>query len=174
MNIPPLQGLADNTYDFVVSFQVIEHIQDDGLYLKEIHRVLKPGGKALITTPNRSMSLTRNPWHIREYLPKELSSLASKTFRKVEMKGITGNEKVMKYYEENKKSVERITRWDFLKLQYRLPAAVLRVPYELLNRWNRNKLQDTNNTLVSQIHHEDYIAVDDATNALDLFLIAEK
>jgi 2-polyprenyl-3-methyl-5-hydroxy-6-metoxy-1,4-benzoquinol methylase len=174
MNIPPLQGLADNTYDFVVSFQVIEHIQDDGLYLKEIHRVLKPGGRALITTPNRSMSLTRNPWHIREYLPKELSALASKTFRKVEVKGITGNEKVMKYYEENKKSVERITRWDFLKLQYRLPAAVLRVPYELLNRWNRNKLQDSNNSLVSQIHHNDYIAVDDATHALDLFLIAEK
>jgi 2-polyprenyl-3-methyl-5-hydroxy-6-metoxy-1,4-benzoquinol methylase len=174
MNIPPLQGLPDNTYDFVVSFQVIEHIQDDGLYLKEIHRVLKPGGRAFITTPNRSMSLTRNPWHIREYLPKELSDLASTIFRKVEMKGITGNEKVMAYYEENKKSVERITRWDFLKLQYRLPAAVLRVPYELLNRWNRNKLQDSNNSLVSQIHHNDYLFVDDATHALDLFLIAEK
>jgi hypothetical protein len=63
---------------------------------------------------------------------------------------------------------------DFLKLQYRLPAAVLRVPYELLNRWNRNKLQDSNNSLVSQIHHNDYLFVDDATHALDLFLIAEK
>src|SRR5438128_2357680 len=27
MNIPPLHGLTDNTYDFVISFQVIEHIQ---------------------------------------------------------------------------------------------------------------------------------------------------
>jgi ubiquinone/menaquinone biosynthesis C-methylase UbiE len=174
MNIPPLSGLPDNTYDFVVSFQVIEHIEDDGLFLKEIHRVLKPGGRALITTPNRSMSLTRNPWHTREYLPGELSKLAAQIFKKVEMKGITGNARVMGYYEENKKSVQRITRWDILKLQYRLPASILRIPYELLNRWNRNKLQHANNTLVSQIHHDDYLAVDDATHALDLFLIAEK
>ena len=71
MNIPPLTGLADNAYDVVVSFQVIEHIQDDGLFLQEINRVLKPGGIALLTTPNRKLSLTRNPWHIREYLPSE-------------------------------------------------------------------------------------------------------
>ena len=105
MNLPPLTSLGDNTYDFVVSFQVIEHIENDALYLKEIHRVLKTGGVALITTPNRKMSLSRNPWHVREYLPDELSALARKFFSNVEMKGITGNEKVMKYYEENKKSV---------------------------------------------------------------------
>lgn len=174
MNIPPLGGLPDNTFDFVVSFQVIEHIEDDALYLREIHRVLKPGGKVLITTPNRSMSLTRNPWHIREYLPSELNTLAGKIFRKVEMKGIAGNEKVMGYYEENKRSVNRITRWDVLKLQYRLPASLLRIPYELLNRWNRNKLQSDNNSLVTHIHHTDYLVTDDAGNALDLLLIAEK
>ncbi|HTF18679.1 MAG TPA: class I SAM-dependent methyltransferase, partial [Chryseolinea sp.] len=76
MNIPPLQGLQDNTFDTVLSFQVIEHIDDDYGYLKEIHRVMKPGAVALITTPNRKMSLTRNPWHIREYLADELSALA--------------------------------------------------------------------------------------------------
>src|SRR5690606_33526142 len=138
-NLPPLP-FADNTYDVVISFQVIEHIQDDKLFLSEIHRVLKPGGVALITTPNRRMSLSRNPWHIREYLPQELLGLAQNNFREAEMKGITGNEKVMKYYEENRKSVQRIMKWDFLNLQYRLPAALLRIPYEILNRWNRNKL----------------------------------
>jgi ubiquinone/menaquinone biosynthesis C-methylase UbiE len=174
MNIPPLHGLPDNTYDFVISFQVIEHIQNDALYLREIQRVLKPGGKALITTPNRSMSLTRNPWHIREYLPAELSKLAATIFKGVEMKGITGNTKVMDYYAQNKRSVERFTRWDILKLQYRLPAAMLRIPYEILNRWNRNKLQTANNNLVTDIHHSDYIVVNDATHALDLLLIATK
>jgi ubiquinone/menaquinone biosynthesis C-methylase UbiE len=174
MNIPPLGGIADNTYDFVVSFQVIEHIEDDRLYLQEIHRVLKPGGTALITTPNRSMSLTRNPWHIREYLPNELNKLAGSIFMRATIKGITGNEKVMAYYEQNKKSVHRITKWDFLKLQYRLPASVLRIPYELLNRWNRNKLQHADNSLVSNIHHQDYIQTDNASSALDLLLIAEK
>lgn len=174
MNIPPLASLPDNTYDFVVSFQVIEHIENDSLFVKEIHRVLKPGGLALLTTPNRKMSLTRNPWHIREYLPNELAALAAKFFPHVEMKGVTGNDKVMAYYEENKKSVRRITRFDVLNLQYRLPASVLRIPYEILNRWNRNKLQSTDTTLVQNIRHEDYIVVDDASNALDLLLIVRK
>jgi ubiquinone/menaquinone biosynthesis C-methylase UbiE len=174
MNIPPLSGLADHAFDFIASFQVIEHIQNDSLFLKEIHRVLKPGGTALITTPNRSMSLSRNPWHIREYLPEELKALGAQFFSNVEMKGITGNDKVMAYYEENKKSVQRVTRWDVLNLQNRLPASLLRIPYEMLNRWNRNKLQGTDNELVKSIRHEDYIVVDDASNALDLLMIVRK
>jgi len=174
MNIPPLDGLQENAYNCVFSFQVIEHIKDDFLFLKEIHRVMKPGGIALITTPNRTMSLSRNPWHIREYLADELKTLAQRIFSHVEMKGITGNEKVMTYYRENKKSVDRITRWDFLNLQYRLPAAVLKIPYEILNRWNRNKLQAGDNTLVTNIRHEDYIVVEDAATALDLLLIVTK
>lgn len=174
MNIPPLSSLANDTYDVVVSFQVIEHIQDDSLFLKEIHRVLKPGGTALVTTPNRKMSLSRNPWHIREYLSSELEGLARKIFREVTMKGITGNAKVMDYYQENKKSVERFTRWDILKLQYRLPAWILRIPYEILNRWNRNNLQAADHSLVKDIHHNDYEVVNDASNALDLLLIVKK
>lgn len=174
MNLPPLTSLQDNTFDFVVSFQVIEHIENDSLYLQEIHRVLRPGGTALITTPNRKMSLSRNPWHIREYLPQELSSLAKKYFAHVEMKGITGNDKVMKYYDENKKSVQRFTRFDIFNLQYRLPASILRIPYEILNRWNRNKLQSRDSTLVTDIKHQDYIVVDDASDALDLLLIVKK
>ena len=174
MNIPPLGGLEDNTYDSIVSFQVIEHIENDFLYLKEIHRVLKSGGIALLTTPNRKLSLSRNPWHVREYLADELRVLASKIFKQVEMKGITGNEKVMEYYEQNKKSVNRITRFDIFNLQYTLPASILRIPYEIINRYNRNKLQLGDNKLVANIHHEDYIVVDDASQALDLLLIVRK
>lgn len=173
-NIPPLTQFADKSFDRIFSFQVIEHIEDDHLFLKEINRVLKPGGIALITTPNRLRSLSRNPWHIREYTAGELTDLAKKYFSKVEMKGITGNEKVQQYYEQNKKSVDRIMRFDILDLQHRLPASVLRVPYELLNRFNRNKLKDSSDELVGSIRHEDYLLTDDAQTALDLFLIASK
>lgn len=172
-NIPPLP-YDDNTFDCVVSFQVIEHIADDHLYLKEISRVLKPGGLALITTPNRPMSLSRNPWHEREYTADELTSLAKKYFSKVEMKGITGNEKVMQYYDRNKKSVDKLMRWDIFDLQHKLPASVLRVPYEMLNRLNRNKLKDAADDLVASIRHEDYLLSDEPTQSLDLFLIAIK
>lgn len=174
MNLPPLQGLADNSFDCVLSFQVIEHIKNDRFYLQEIHRVLKPGGVALITTPNRKMSLSRNPWHIREYLADELKNLASGIFSKVQMKGITGNEKVMAYYEQNKKSVARMMRWDILNLQYNLPAWMLRFPYEVMNRLNRNKLQTGDQSLVQSIRHEDYVVTEDAAAALDLFMIVRK
>lgn len=174
MNIPPLTGLPDNSFDRVVSFQVIEHIQDDALFLQEIHRVLKPGGIALITTPNRRLSLTRNPWHIREYLPEELNQLAGRFFTQTEIKGITGNEKVMTYYEQNKKSVRRIARWDIFNLQQKMPARLLRIPYEILNRWNRNALQSNGSELVRSIRHSDYKVTEDPTLALDLLLIATK
>jgi ubiquinone/menaquinone biosynthesis C-methylase UbiE len=173
-NIPPLSGYAENSFDSVVSFQVIEHIQDDRLFLKEIHRVLKPGGIALLTTPNKPMSLSRNPWHIREYTPTELTDLAKEFFAQVEMKGIAGNEKVMQYYERNKKSVDRMMRWDVFNLQYKLPAPLLRIPYEFLNRLNRNKLKAGADELVMSIKHEDYPLVDNAEKALDLFLIVRK
>lgn len=172
-NLPPLP-YADASFDSVVSFQVIEHIRNDKFFLEEIMRVLRPGGVAMITTPNRPMSLSRNPWHIREYTAEELTTLARSIFPQVEMRGIGGNEKVMTYHERNRKSVQRIMRWDVLDLQHKLPAWMLQVPYEILNRRNRNNLQESTDGLTASIKHEDYIVVDEASTALDLLLIAGK
>lgn len=172
-NLPPLP-YKDGTFDSVVSFQVIEHIDDDHAFLAEIHRVLKPGGVALITTPNRLQSLSRNPWHVREYTVKELKALAQSVFRHVEMKTVGGNEKVMAYHERNRASVNKIMRWDILDLQHRLPASWLRVPYDLLNRRNRKGLESVNDELVASITHDDYLIGGEDDGALDLFLIAVK
>ena len=174
MVIPPFSGLNDSSFDVVVSFQVIEHIKKDLEYLKEIYRVLKPGGKALITTPNIKMSLSRNPWHIREYTAAELHKLGRNVFSDVEMLGIGGNEKVMTYYEQNKQSVHKMMKWDILNLQYNLPAFMLKIPYEILNRMNRNKLKEGNDGLVSEIHHSDYLLSSDPDLSLDLFCVLTK
>lgn len=174
MNIPPMTILPDNSFDRVISFQVIEHIKDDLTFLREIARVLKPGGLALITTPNIKFTLTRNPWHQREYQSHQLKELAEVVFHKVQIKGIAGNEKVMSYYNQNKQAVEKITRFDVLDLQYRLPASLLRIPYDILNRINRKKLQRQDNQLVTGITHEDYILVEEGAKGLDLFCILTK
>ncbi|MCU0367223.1 MAG: class I SAM-dependent methyltransferase [Cyclobacteriaceae bacterium] len=173
-NIPPLTDFEDNSFDSVVSFQVIEHIKNDALFLKEIYRVLKPGGVALITTPNRPLSLSRNPWHIREYTASELTNLAKRSFSSVTMMGIAGNEKVMQYHEQNRQSVARLMRWDIFNLQYILPASILRIPYEIMNRINRNKLKNTSDELVMSIRQDDYVLTGEPNSALDLFLIARK
>lgn len=171
---PPFSDIADNTYDTIVSFQVIEHIKDDKLYLQEIQRVLKPGGRAILSTPNIKMTLTRNPWHEREYTADELKKLAQNCFSDVDMKGIAGNDKIMEYHNRNRASVQKITRWDIFNLQYRLPAPVLRVPYDILNRLNRNSLEKTNDALVASITHEDYLLRDQNEENLDLFCILTK
>lgn len=173
MNVPPLD-FAENTMDFVVTFQVIEHINDDEEFIKEIYRVLKPGGKLILTTPNRLMSLSRNPWHVREYSPDEMREVLNNSFKNISVKGIFGNEKVMKYYNENKKSVDKIRRFDLFKLEKNLPRWLLQIPYDILNRFNRHKLQDSNEKLVDEIKYIDYVINDVDKNCLDYFCVATK
>ena len=170
---PPI-NLPDNSFDTLVSFQVIEHIQNDDQFLSEIHRILKPGGKAILSTPNIKMTLSRNPWHTREYTADELERLASKYFSKVEMKGIAGSENVLAYHEQNRASVRKVMKYDVLNLQYRLPAALLRVPYDFLNRRNRNKLQSQDDELVLSISQKDYFLAEKSEQNLDLFCILSK
>ena len=174
MNVPPLQGIPDESFDFVVSFQVIEHIEDDGKYVAEISRVLKKGGKFILTTPNAPMSLTRNPWHIREYTSNELETLLLKHFSSTEKHGIFGNETVMSYNKKNKESVEKVTRFDFLNLQYKLPRQLLQIPYDILNRYNRKKLLIKNSEITSRIKMDDYFLDSVNDSCFDLFYIATK
>ena len=42
-----------NTFDLVLSHEVIEHVQDDRMALEEIFRVLKPGGRLVLFCPNK-------------------------------------------------------------------------------------------------------------------------
>lgn len=172
--IPPFQGVEDNSFDVVVTQQVIEHIEDDHFFLREIYRVLKPGGYAIITTPNKNLSLSRNPWHVREYLPEEMREILEKYFEKVELKGIAGNEKVMNYHEENRKSVERITRWDIFDFQYRLPRRLLQVPYDILNRLNRDRLLKQSKNMVLDVSTADFFLTNELPLALDYFAIVHK
>ncbi len=43
----------DTSFDVVMSFDVFEHIPDSDAHLREVKRVLRPGGTYLIQTPNK-------------------------------------------------------------------------------------------------------------------------
>ena len=45
-------GIRDATFDTVISCETIEHVPDPRQALRELARVLKPGGRLLLTTPN--------------------------------------------------------------------------------------------------------------------------
>ena len=173
MVVPPI-GFESGSFDFVVCFQVIEHIKDDMQFVREVARVLRPGGKFIVSTPNAPMSLTRNPWHVREYTAEELQNLLSISFSSVMINGVVGNEKVMEYYEKNRQGVERTTRFDILDLQHRLPRQLLQVPYDILNRINRRRLLKKNTELTTSIEMTDYSVSNATEKSFDLLFVAEK
>ena len=74
--------LADSSMDAVTSFEVLEHVPDELATLREIHRVLRPGGRFALTVPNRwwifethGTSLPLLPWNrvpFFSWLPRSL------------------------------------------------------------------------------------------------------
>ncbi|WP_447003947.1 class I SAM-dependent methyltransferase [Saccharothrix isguenensis] len=72
--------LRDASVDVVANLQVIEHLWDQEGFLAECARVLRPGGRLLVTTPNRitfspGRDTPLNPFHTRELAPAELAGL---------------------------------------------------------------------------------------------------
>jgi len=92
---------SDDSFDVVLSFQVIEHIKDTGAYLREIQRVLKPCGKFFLTTPNAALRLLpgQRPWnrfHVKEYNYDSLRQTLEKEFASVKIGGLTAVEAWLK------------------------------------------------------------------------------
>ncbi|GAM46863.1 S-adenosylmethionine-dependent methyltransferase [Nocardia seriolae] len=82
--------LADASVDIVVNFQVIEHLWDQSQFLRECLRVLRPGGKLLISTPNRitfspGRDTPLNPFHTRELNAAEMTELLAEAGFTVEL-----------------------------------------------------------------------------------------
>ncbi len=51
----------DGLFDFIYCSHVLEHIREDGQAMRELHRVLKPGGQALLMVPIRSGPTLEDP-----------------------------------------------------------------------------------------------------------------
>jgi O-antigen biosynthesis protein len=92
-NLHFLQGdarrlpLADASLDVVVSFETIEHFDRQGEFLREVRRVLRPGGNFIVSTPDRDVysptTAPVNPFHVREMTRLEFLTLLQSSFRHV-------------------------------------------------------------------------------------------
>lgn len=86
------------TFDVIISFQVIEHIADYDSYFREIRRVLKPDGILLLTTPNAEIRIKpgAQPWnrfHVHEFRGEEFSQFLQSYFPFVAVIGQFATEK---------------------------------------------------------------------------------
>ena len=125
----------DETFDLVISFQVIEHIADYTPYLSEIKRVLASGGSVIFTTPNGPLRLDPgmkpwNPFHVREFSSSELRDLLAEWFPKVVIRGLfAGDELYDVEFRRMQRSRENARRRYALEAQlsYRLKQSFVRV-----------------------------------------------
>jgi SAM-dependent methyltransferase len=78
-------SLPDSSFDCVVATEVLEHVEEDALFVKHVHRVLKDGGIFLMTTPNGDAVKNTNPDHKRHYTKEQLRSLLNNIFCQVEV-----------------------------------------------------------------------------------------
>jgi 2-polyprenyl-3-methyl-5-hydroxy-6-metoxy-1,4-benzoquinol methylase len=72
-------------FDIVVSLETIEHLKSPDQYLKNLKRVLKPGGLLLLSTPNIKVFGQQNPYHFHEYEEMELKNDLEQYFAQVKI-----------------------------------------------------------------------------------------
>src|SRR5262249_21353847 len=118
--------LADASIDLATCFQVIEHVGDAAALVREISRVLRPSGTALITTPNRVRRLKagERPWHryhVHEFDASELSAVLCRSFAEVEVFGIRGSPAMEQIERSRVARARRLAKLDPLGLRYVLP-----------------------------------------------------
>lgn len=125
-----------SSFDVVLSFQVFEHVLDTEHYLTEIRRVLAPGGKLLLITPDRSTRLLPlqrpwNRWHVHEYSRGELERVLMRHFDRVEILGMTGKPETIGF------ELRRCNRIKWLMLPFTLPLVPDRLRVAGLNLVHR-------------------------------------
>ena len=81
--------LPDASFDVVCSFETIEHLADVDAYLREMTRVLRPGGAYLVSTPQADATTAEpdNPFHHVELSRADFESLLRRHFDEVELYG---------------------------------------------------------------------------------------
>lgn len=78
-----------NEFDFIVSFDVIEHLERYFDYIKNICNLLKEDGILIIGCPNRwetfNWNINWNRYHFQEFSPYQIRKILGLYFNKVEL-----------------------------------------------------------------------------------------
>jgi SAM-dependent methyltransferase len=67
---------ANESYDVLFVFDVLEHVKHDSHFIKECHRILRPNGKIILTIPFM-YRFHEQPYDYRRYTPSGINYLIS-------------------------------------------------------------------------------------------------
>jgi 2-polyprenyl-3-methyl-5-hydroxy-6-metoxy-1,4-benzoquinol methylase len=73
----------DASFDLVVCFEALEHVTDPDHVLDELRRVLRPEGLLTVSSPNRGVYPSGNPFHLHELTSQELAAALRRRFQNV-------------------------------------------------------------------------------------------
>jgi SAM-dependent methyltransferase len=107
----PLDLPSDHV-DLIVSFETIEHIRNPRGLLIEFRRILRPGGRVVVSTPDRDVQLFSNRFHTQELSRGQFVSLISDEFH---LEGLYGQ---LRFSSSMwRRPLRSLAGWDFLNLR---------------------------------------------------------
>ena len=171
----------DASFDAAVSFQVIEHIEDDAHYVAEISRVLRPDGCLFLSTPNGRLRVKpgKRPWnrhHVREYNPAGLASVLQRDFRDVHVLGVRGSDEAQRIELQRVKDILRVVALDPLNLRSVVPESVRQLIIRVIEKRKRTeKAGQEEQSWRERFNVRDYFASEERVDeSLDLYGVCRK
>lgn len=127
----------NDTFDAVVCCDVIEHLNEPERMLGEAYRVLKAGGKFVVTTPYRLTEVPPDKNHVKEYYPGELKALFESQFKDV---GVRATHHMLWrsiYVHAFRRFGNRpLGRWGINMLYFVLGWNPFMIPYDKVEKWD--------------------------------------
>jgi ubiquinone/menaquinone biosynthesis C-methylase UbiE len=112
---------SDHTFQVVVSFETIEHLENPERLLAEVARVLQSGGLCICSSPNRNFKpftggKEANPFHLSEMTYDEFDRLFTKHFDIVARFSQTHSEGYLRHLQLLRELNERLKQLRFSRL----------------------------------------------------------
>lgn len=166
----------DESFDTVLSFQVFEHVADTTRYLSEIRRVLVPGGRLVLVTPDRATRLLPlqrpwNRWHLKEYDSASLHKIVIEHFPNAGILHMSGRQDVIDI------EIRRCNKLKWMALPFTLPFLPDRARVGMLNILHtlRGRPGSASTAQLSFDFDESVITIDkNGTPSVNLVAIASK
>lgn len=82
---------ADRSFDLVICCDVIEHVEEYEVLVKEMARVTQPQGELVLSTPDGDVRPKPAPYHVRHFRSNELVNMIEPAYSQLRLRSIVRN-----------------------------------------------------------------------------------